>query len=104
MILAILGNLHPTTQRLLLAQALRSIGQGVTVVGLALYLHALYWGGVAICLVLSRSSFFGEGLSLRVGLSSDWLRRKPFLLNPMFRHLQAWRSTAWVERLTEVFP
>ena len=77
----IFGNLHPTTRRLLLARTLRSIGQGALVVDFTLYLHALHWSGFAIGLVLSGSGLFGAGLSLLVGLSSDRLRRKPFLLS-----------------------
>jgi len=73
-------NLHPTTRRLLLARTLRSIGQGALVVDFALYLHALHWSGLAIGLVLSGSGLFGAVLSLLAGLSSDRLRRKPFLL------------------------
>ncbi len=80
MILAPFTNLPPTTRRLLLMRALRSIGQGALVVDFALYLHALRWSGLAIGLVLSSTGFFGAGLSLLVGLTSDWLRRKPFLL------------------------
>jgi MFS family permease len=75
-----LGDLHPTTRRLLLTRALRSIGQGVLVVDWALYLNALGWSGVAIGAVLSGSGLFGAMLSLLVGLISDRLRRKPFLL------------------------
>jgi MFS family permease len=74
------GDLHPTTQRLLLARALRSIGQGALVVDFALYLHALQWSGIAIGLVLSGGGLFGAALSLLVGMVSDRLRRKPFLL------------------------
>ena len=73
-------NLHPTTRRLLLARTLRSIGQGALVVDFALYLHALHWGGLAIGLVLGGSGLFGAALSLFVGLGSDRLQRKPFLL------------------------
>ena len=40
--------LHPTTRRLLLTRALRSIGQGALVVDFALYLQALGWCSVAI--------------------------------------------------------
>jgi MFS family permease len=72
--------LHPTTRLLLLARALRSLGQGALVVDFALYLHALHWNGLAIGLVLGGGGLFGAGLSLLVGLSSDRLRRKPFLL------------------------
>ncbi len=73
-------NLHPTTRRLLLARTLRSIGQGALVVDFTLYLHALHWRGLAIGLVLSGSGLLGAALSLAVGVSSDRLRRKPFLL------------------------
>jgi MFS family permease len=72
--------LHPTTRMLLLARALRSLGQGALVVDFALYLHALHWSGFAIGLVLGGGGLLGAGLSLLVGLSSDRLRRKPFLL------------------------
>ena len=40
-----LSDLHPTTKRLILARAFRSIGQGALVVDLTLYLHALGWNG-----------------------------------------------------------
>ncbi len=80
MTLPLFTSLRPTTRRLLLMRALRSIGQGALVVDFALYLNALHWSGFAIGLVLSSSGLFGAGLSLLVGLSSDWLRRRPFLL------------------------
>lgn len=73
-------DLHPTTKRLLLARGFRSVGQGALVVDLALYLHALGWSGFAIGLVLSAAGLFGATLSLVVGISSDRLRRRPFLL------------------------
>ena len=73
-------DLHPTTRRLLLARAFRSVGQGALVVDLALYLHALSWTGFAIGLVLSGAGLFGASLSLGVGVASDRLRRRPFLL------------------------
>ena len=47
---------------------------------LALYLHALGWSGTAIGAVLSGGGLIGAALSLLVGVSSDRLRRKPFLL------------------------
>ena len=59
---------------------MRSIGQGALVVDFALYLHALHWTGIAIGLLLSGVGLFGAALSLWIGLSSDRLRRKPFLL------------------------
>ena len=72
--------LHRATRRLLLARALRSVGQGALVVDFALYLNALHWSGVAIGLVLSASGLFGAALSLIIGIGSDSIRRKPFLL------------------------
>ena len=73
-------DLHPTTKRLVLARALRSLGQGALVVDLALYLHALGWSGFHIGLVLSMAGLFGASLSLVVGVTSDRLHRRPFLL------------------------
>jgi MFS family permease len=67
------------TRRLMLMRALRSIGQGVLVVDFSLYLHALNWSGTAIGLLLSATGLFGAVLSLFVGVTSDRLRRKPFL-------------------------
>ncbi len=72
--------LHPTTKRLILARAFRSIGQGALVVDLTLYLHAMGWSGLHIGLILSAAGLFGALLSLGVGITSDRLRRKPFLL------------------------
>jgi MFS family permease len=65
---------------LVLARAFRSIGQGALVVDLTLYLHALGWNGFHIGLVLSAAGLFGALLSLGVGIVSDRLRRRPFLL------------------------
>lgn len=75
-----LRDLHPTTKRLVLARAVRSVGQGALVVDLALYLHALGWNGFHIGLVLSAAGLFGAVLSLGVGIASDRMRRRPFLL------------------------
>ncbi len=75
-----LAELQPTTRRLLLMRTLRSVGQGALVVDFALYLHALRWSGVAIGLVLTAGGLFGAALSLLVGVSSDRLRRRPFLI------------------------
>lgn len=68
------------TRRLLSARFWRSISQGTLVVDLALYLRALGWSGAAIGMVLSAGGIVGAGLSLAVGITSDRLRRKPFLL------------------------
>lgn len=73
-------DLHPTTKRLVLSRAFRSIGQGALVVDLALYLQALGWNGFHIGLVLSASGLFGAFLSLIVGAASDRMHRRPFIL------------------------
>lgn len=72
--------LHQTTKKLILARAFRSIGQGALVVDLALYLHALGWNGFHIGLALSSAGLFGALLSLGVGVTSDRLHRRPFIL------------------------
>ena len=70
----------PATRRLLAARFWRSLSQGALVVDLSLYLHALGWTGVAIGGVLTGGGLFGAIMSLLVGVTSDRLRRKPFLL------------------------
>jgi MFS family permease len=72
--------LHPTTRRLLLTRALRSIGQGALVVDFSLYLNSLQWSAVAIGGLLSASGFFGAGLNLFIGTISDRFQRKPPLM------------------------
>ena len=72
--------LHPATARLLATRMIRSIGQGILVVDFTLYLHAMHWKGSSIGIVLSSAGLFGALLSLIIGVSSDRLRRKPFLL------------------------
>ncbi len=78
--LALFSDLRPATRRLLLARAFRSVGQGALVVDFSLYLNALHWNAVAIGLILSASGLFGAALSLFIGIGSDRIRRKPFLL------------------------
>jgi MFS family permease len=72
--------LHPATARLLATRMIRSVGQGILVVDFTLYLHAMHWKGSSIGIVLSLAGIFGALLSLIIGVSSDRLRRKPFLL------------------------
>ncbi|MCL4560958.1 MAG: MFS transporter [Chloroflexi bacterium] len=74
------GDLHPTTRRLLMARALRSIGQGALVVDFTLYLNALHWSAIAIGLLLTAGGIFAAVLTLIIGMTSDRLRRKPILL------------------------
>lgn len=73
-------DMHPTTKRLLLIRGLRSIGQGAMVVDLTLYLSALHWSGAAIGGVTTGAGLLGSALILIVGILSDRLGRKPFLL------------------------
>ncbi|HET6725275.1 MAG TPA: MFS transporter [Gammaproteobacteria bacterium] len=75
-----LRDIHPTTRRLLAARFTRSVGQGVLIVDLALYLHALGWSGAAIGATLSGAGFFAAFGSIAIGIISDRFRRKPFLL------------------------
>jgi MFS family permease len=72
--------LHSTTKRLLIIRALRSIGQGAMVVDLTLYLSDLHWSGAAIGGVTTGAGLMGSALILLVGILSDRLGRKPFLL------------------------
>jgi len=73
-------DLHPSTQKLILARTFRSIGQGALVVDMALYLDALGWKAFHIGWVLSAAGLFGALLSLGIGITSDRFRRKPFLI------------------------
>ena len=75
-----LNNLHPTTRTLVLARSLRSLGQGALVVDMTLYMHALGWSGLRIGMILTAAGLFGAMMSLGVGIASDRLRRRPFLL------------------------
>jgi MFS family permease len=62
------------------ARTLRSISQGIAVVDLALYLKELHWSATAIGGVLSAAGITGAALILIVGIVSDHVGRKPFLL------------------------
>ena len=80
--------LHSTAKRLLAARTLRSVAQGALVVDLSLYLNALHWSGLAIGLVLTGGGLCAALLSVGIGLMSDRLRRRPFLLwNEVFTAL-----------------
>src|SRR5699024_6357847 len=58
----------------------RSVGQGALVVDLALYLKALGWSAVAIGGVFAITGLAAATLSLVVGIASDHLGRKRFLV------------------------
>ncbi len=67
-------------KKLMLVNTLRSIGQGMLVVDLALYLHALGWSTAAIGSVLEAGGLLGVVLSPVIGIYSDRFGRKPFIL------------------------
>lgn len=73
-------NRDRTVLHLQLARVLRSISQGIAVVDLALYLKSLHWSGTAIGSVLATAGLVGAVLILLVGVLSDRIGRKPFLL------------------------
>jgi MFS family permease len=75
-----LNKLHPTTRRLLAARTVRSVAQGALMVDLALYMHALHWSGLEIGLTLMAGGLIAAALSMLIGIVSDRLQRKPFLL------------------------
>lgn len=75
-----LKDLHETTRKLILSRIFRSVGQGALIVDLTLYLDALGWRAFHIGWVLSVSGLFGALLSLAIGVTSDRLHRKPFLI------------------------
>ncbi len=72
--------MDPNVRKLILIRGLRSIGQGAMVVDLTLYLEALHWSGAAIGGVTSGAGLVGAFLILIVGIVSDRVGRKPFLL------------------------
>ncbi len=73
-------SLHPTTRRLISARFLRSIAQGALAVDFVLYLHLRGWNAPEIGLLLMGGGFAGAALSLVVGVSSDRIGRRLFLL------------------------
>jgi MFS family permease len=74
------GQIHPAARQLMLVNALRSIGQGLMVVDLALYLDAMGWGTSAIGSVIAAGGLLGVGLAPVIGIYSDRLGRKQFIL------------------------
>lgn len=73
-------SIHPTVKQLMIIRGLRSFGQGMMVVDLTLYLATLHWSGAAIGGVLTAAGLFGAFLILGVGILSDTIGRKPFLI------------------------
>lgn len=76
-----LNELHPTTRRLLASRAVRSVAQGALVADLSLYLHAMHWSGLEIGAALAAGGLIAALLSLLIGIASDRLKRRPFLLS-----------------------
>lgn len=76
--------IHPAARQLMLVNALRSIGQGMMVVVLALYLDALGWSTAAIGSVLATGGLLGVVLAPFIGVYSDRFGRKPFILSYEF--------------------
>lgn len=74
------NNIHPVVKKLMLVNTIRSIGQGMMVVVLALYLDALGWSAIKIGTVLAVSGLLGVFLAPLVGIYSDRKGRKPFIL------------------------
>lgn len=74
------GEIHTVVRKLMLVNAIRSIGQGMMVVVLALYLDKLGWSTVAIGSVLAAGGILNVLLAPLIGVMSDRLGRKPFIL------------------------
>ncbi|GAA0494195.1 MFS transporter [Salinibacillus aidingensis] len=72
--------IHPAVRKLMLVNAIRSIGKGMMIVILALYLGALGWSSVAIGSVLAAGGLLGVLLAPFIGVFSDRSGRKPFVL------------------------
>jgi MFS family permease len=76
----IVEQIHPAARRLMLVNAIRSIGQGMMVVDLTLYLDGLGWSTAAIGSVLAAGGLLGVGLAPFIGIYSDRFGRRPFIL------------------------
>ncbi len=74
------NKIHPVIKKLMLVNTIRSIGQGMMVVMLALYLDAIGWSAIKIGTVLATSGLLGVFLAPVIGVFSDQLGRKPFIL------------------------
>lgn len=67
-------------RRLQVVKTLRSLGQGALFVTFAIYLDQLDWQAKSIGLLLSAGGFLNAALSLPVGMISDRLGRKRFVI------------------------
>lgn len=73
-------SLGRTAQQLISARFLRAVAQGALAVDFTLYLKARGWSAPEIGLLLMASGLFGAALSLFVGVASDRIGRRVFLL------------------------
>jgi len=73
-------SLHPAARQLILARVLRSIAQGALGVDFTLYLSARGWSAPEVGALLMAGGLAGAALSLWVGVYSDRVGRKGFLL------------------------
>ncbi len=74
------SDIHPMARKLMLVNALRSIGQGMLVVVLVLYLAELGWDSVTIGAVLTAGGLLSVMLAPFIGIISDRFGRKPFVI------------------------
>ncbi|MDR4887377.1 MFS transporter [Fredinandcohnia sp. QZ13] len=72
--------IHPVVKKLMLVNTIRSIGQGMMVVVLALYLDTIGWSAIQIGAVLAAGGLLGVFLAPPIGIYSDRIGRKPFVL------------------------
>lgn len=74
------SHLKTDIARLQASKVLRSLGQGALLVTFALYLSELGWSAAAIGGLLSLGALYQATFSLPVGLLSDRIGRKPFVI------------------------
>ncbi|WP_218669700.1 MFS transporter [Ferroacidibacillus organovorans] len=75
-----IGRLNPVAKTLILTRFMRSIAQGAMGVDFTLYLRARHWSAPEIGLLLMAGGLIGSLLSLWIGISSDRVGRRRFLL------------------------
>ncbi|MDP9727918.1 MFS transporter [Alicyclobacillus sp. TC] len=86
-------NIHPIARRLMETRFLRSVGQGALAVDFTLYLHARGWDATEIGLLLMGGGLANSALSLLVGITSDRVGRKLFLV---FYEIGLLAATLWL--------
>lgn len=72
--------LDPVARQLIAVRFLRSIAQGALAVDFTLYLYARHWGAAEIGLLLMGGGLAGALLSIIVGVTSDRVGRRGFLI------------------------